>query len=98
MLGFLAMQVPPLPPREEPILIFAKCQCIDDCVVFLNIYAVFAAVFSGPPLQKLIATKLLARQYEFPLETDSRRSAGASSQNGLGHGKKYLGAIRTAET
>jgi hypothetical protein len=39
-----------------------------------------------------------ASLFEFPLETDSRSSSGASSQNGFGHGKKYLGAIRTTET
>ena len=52
-----------------------------------------------PLQQKLDSEQALDETwYDFPLETGSRRSSGASSQNGLGHGKEYLGAIGAAET
>ena len=35
---FPAMQVPPVSPREGLIYSFVKCQNIDNCVIFLNIF------------------------------------------------------------
>jgi len=35
---FPAMQVPPLLPREGLNWSFVKCQNIDNCVIFLNIF------------------------------------------------------------
>jgi hypothetical protein len=45
-----------------------------------------------------VVTKVLSTPVPVPVRTDSRRSSGASGQNGLGHGEEYFGSVRTAET